>query len=130
MSKPPTRSKSRTASADRRRYPRVTILQEILFDDRILRKADDLSEEGMFIATADTFLVGSVVDLKFRLFRDKRPIAVRAQVRHVTPGLGMGVRFLDLPSAERNRIRRFVRMLRGLTAGTSRPEARAVARRR
>jgi hypothetical protein len=130
MPKTSVKPKPHVTPADRRRFPRVSILQEILFDDRTLRKADDISEEGMFIATADTFLVGSVVDLKFRLFQDDRPIAVQAQVRHVTPGLGMGVRFLELPSAERSRIRKFVRTLQRLAVGTGRTVRRVSARRR
>ena len=91
-----------------RRYRRVKIFQDIHFGDQGQRRLDDLSEEGMFIATPASYLPGSVLDLKFRLFNDEVPIEIQAEVRHVEEGVGMGVRFLNLKPADRERIRKFV----------------------
>ena len=94
--------------SERRKYKRVTIIQEIFFGDRGVRKMDDISEEGMFIATSDVFMKGSLLDLKFRLFNDDQPITVKAEVRYVQDGVGMGMRFTNLKAEDRERIKKFV----------------------
>ena len=96
--------------SERRRHQRVTIVQELLFGDRSRRKADDISEDGMFIVTHDQYLEHSVIDLSFRLFDEAEPIAVRAEVLHCQPH-GMGVKFVDLKPTDRERIRRFIHKL-------------------
>lgn len=69
---------------------------------------DDISEEGMFIATPDVFMKGSILDLKFRLFNQDQPISVKAEVRYVQEGVGMGVRFMNLEAEDRGRIKKFI----------------------
>jgi hypothetical protein len=93
---------------EKRRHRRVKILQDIHFGHRGHRRVDDISEEGMFIATPAGYMPESVLDLKFRLFNDDAPIEVQAEVRYVQEGIGMGVRFLNLTPADRERIRKFV----------------------
>lgn len=94
--------------SERRKYKRVTIIQEMFFGDRGVRKMDDISEQGMFIATPDVFMKGSILDLKFRLFNQDQPISVKAEVRYVHEGMGMGVRFMNLKPEDRERIKKFV----------------------
>ena len=94
--------------SERRKYKRVTIIQEMFFGDRGVRKMDDISEQGMFIATPDVFMKGSILDLKFRLFNQDQPISVKAEVRYIQEGVGMGVRFMNLKPADRERIKKFV----------------------
>ena len=93
---------------ERRKHKRVTIVQEMFFGDRGVRKMDDISEEGMFISTNEAFMKGSILDLKFRLFNDDQPITVKAEVRYIQDGVGMGVSFTDLKAEDRERIRKFV----------------------
>lgn len=93
---------------EKRRYRRVKILEDIHFAIKSKRRMDDLSEDGMFIATPASYLPESVLNLKFRLFNDDVPIEVQAEVRYVRKGIGMGVRFLDLKPEDRKRIRKFV----------------------
>jgi c-di-GMP-binding flagellar brake protein YcgR len=95
-------------SKERRKYKRVTIVQEMFFGGRGVRKMDDISEEGMFITTPDAFMKGSILDLKFRLFNDDQPITVKAEVRYVKEGVGMGVRFTNLKPEDRERIKKIV----------------------
>jgi len=94
--------------SERRKYKRVTIIQEMFFGDRGVRKMDDISEQGMFIATPDVFMKGSILDLKFRLFNQDQPVSVKAEVRYVQEGVGMGVRFMNLKPEDRERIKAFV----------------------
>ncbi|HEY5594767.1 MAG TPA: PilZ domain-containing protein [Nitrospiria bacterium] len=94
--------------SERRKYKRVTIIQEMFFGDRGVRKMDDISEQGMFIATPDVFMKGSILDLKFRLFNQDQPVSVKAEVRYVQEGVGMGMRFMNLKPEDRERIKKFV----------------------
>lgn len=94
---------------ERRKHKRVSIFQEMYFGDRSVRRMDDISEQGMFIATPDVFMIGSVLDLKFRLFNDDQPITVKAEVRYVQEGVGMGVHFTDLKTEDRERIKKFIK---------------------
>lgn len=93
---------------ERRKYKRVTIIQEMFFGDRGIRKMDDISEQGMFISTPDVYMKGSILDLKFRLFNQDRPISVKAEVRYVQEGVGIGVRFMNLKPENREQIKKFV----------------------
>jgi hypothetical protein len=102
---------AREALEDRRRFPRVGIFQEILFGNRKPHRMNDLSEEGMFIATPDTYLPGSRINLTFRLFGEERPIETVAEVLYAQDGVGMGVRFVRLSPAHRRRICAFVKRL-------------------
>ena len=94
--------------SERRKYKRVRIIQEMFFGDRGIRKMDDISEQGMFIATPDVFMKGSILDLKFRLFNQDQPVSVKAEVRYVQEGVGMGMRFMNLKPEDRERIKKFV----------------------
>ena len=94
---------------ERRKHKRVTIFQEMFFGDRGERKMDDISEQGMYIATSEVFMKGSIIDLKFRLFNDDQPIMVKAEVRYVQEGVGMGVHFTNLKEEDRERIKKFIK---------------------
>jgi len=94
---------------ERRKHKRVSIFQEMYFGDRSVRRMDDISEQGMFIATSDVFMMGSVLDLKFQLFNDDQPITVKAEVRYVQEGVGMGVHFTNLKAEDRERIKKFIK---------------------
>ena len=52
---------------------------------------------------------GSTLDIKFKLYNNRNPISVQAEVRHAEEGIGMGVRFVNLRPEDRRRIREFVR---------------------
>ncbi len=97
-----------SGGVERRKYRRVTIIQEMFFGDRGIRKMDDISEQGMFISTPEVFMKGSILDLKFRLFNDDQPITVKAEVRYVQEGVGIGVRFMNLKPENRKQIKKFV----------------------
>lgn len=93
---------------ERRKYRRVGIFQEMILGDRKVRKVDDISEQGMFIATPEVSVKGAILDLTFRLFNDGRPISVKADVRYAQKDIGMGVHFMNLKPEDRERIRKFV----------------------
>ncbi len=74
--------------------------------------ACNLSARGVFIQTATPFEMGEQVLLRFTLPGQETPVKVVGQVvsRNLDPskpgGEGMGIRFLDLPAADRELIER------------------------
>lgn len=69
----------------------------------------DLSPGGAFFAHAVPYPLGTKVRARFTLPGDARAIDCAAEIVASRPGkLGMGVRFLDLPAAELERIEKFV----------------------
>ena len=94
---------------ERRKSTRVTIFQEMFFGGKSSRRADDISAEGMFISTPETFMKGSVIDLKFRLLNANSPISVKGEVRFVDEGVGMGIRFIDLRPEDRQQIENLIK---------------------
>lgn len=56
----------------------------------------DISPQGMFINTPEKFPEGAVLKLQFRLARSGYEIQTRAEVRFCTPGVGIGIEFIDL----------------------------------
>jgi c-di-GMP-binding flagellar brake protein YcgR len=94
---------------EKRKYKRVSILQDLHFGGKSIRKMENISEDGMFIPAADVFMSGSVLDLKFTLSNNQKPIVVKGEVRHAQEGVGMGVKFMDLKPADRKQIRAFVK---------------------
>ena len=96
-------------SKERRRFKRVSILQDVQFGDQEPRSYENISEDGMFIKTRDVFMEESILDLKFTLSKDLDPITVQAKVCHATEGKGMGVQFLELKPEDRNRIKEYIK---------------------
>jgi uncharacterized protein (TIGR02266 family) len=74
--------------------------------------ACNLSARGVFIQTATPFEMGEQVLLRFTLPGQETPVKVMGQVvsRNLDPnkpgGEGMGIRFMDLPVADRELIER------------------------
>jgi uncharacterized protein (TIGR02266 family) len=70
--------------------------------------AEDISEGGVRVKTANPLAEDSVVHLKFTLPNSEKEINVSGVVRHVNPGSGMGVQFADLEGATLEVIRQYV----------------------
>lgn len=79
---------------EQREKKRVLIQETVLINNIIKANALDISEEGMYINTQAEFVSGAVLELSFKL-KDK-DIKLKAHVQHVQPGIGMGVRFINL----------------------------------
>lgn len=62
--------------------------------------AEDISEGGLRVKTANPLEESSVVHMKFTLPNSDREITVNGVVRHVTPGAAMGVQFSDLEGSD------------------------------
>jgi hypothetical protein len=66
-------------------------------NEGISLRTPDISTEGMFISTAMRFPEGAVITLRFLLTRTNVEITTRSEVCYCLGGLGIGVKFLDIP---------------------------------
>lgn len=98
---------------ERRKSRRVRILQDIILGNRSLSRGWDIGEEGMFILTQEPFMVGSIIDISFRLFNGEKPVYVQAEVIYIQEGVGMGVHFRQISQEDKERIRRFINRVAG-----------------
>ena len=102
---------------EHRTDPRVSLFQPIVCEGpeaSATSQAADLSVGGMFIDHAGTpFAAQDLVSVHFSLGHPgEAPIVVEAVVNYVQPGIGLGIRFLNLDPADRERIAAYVdRML-------------------
>jgi hypothetical protein len=97
---------------EQRSSSRVSLFQEIVCDGQrgsISSNAADLSEGGMFVDHASVpFTADEIVTVQFRLAAGDMPIVAEAAVSYVQRGIGMGIRFLNLEPADRERVAAYV----------------------
>jgi CheY-like chemotaxis protein len=89
--------------------------QEVIINGILKAHALDISEEGMYISTQAELLSGAVLDLGFKV--GDVPVAVKAVVRHAQPGIGIGVKFINLTPEHYAIIKKFVEHSEEVTAG-------------
>jgi len=58
----------------------------------------------MFINTIADFPEGAILKVSFRLAKSNYPISVRCEVRYCLSGVGIGIEFIDMPSADQEAI--------------------------
>lgn len=91
-----------------RRVPIVAKVEAQTGGFPFIALAENISEGGVLIRTANPLEDGAVVHLKFTLPNAEKEITVSGHVRHVAPGSSMGVQFDDLDPADHAAIRKFV----------------------
>jgi rubrerythrin len=89
-----------------RLFPRVSFSGRVMINEKTQAKSVDISESGMFLLTAQTFLEGSELMLSFPI--GKGVATARAVVRYSVPNAGIGLLFSGLPEEPRALIRKFV----------------------
>jgi Tfp pilus assembly protein PilZ len=94
--------------AEKRVHKRVTLVEDLYFNSQATRPLVDLSERGMFVATAEPYAMGSILELRFKLFDDEHEIRAQGRVIYVLEGLGMGLQFVEISHQDRERIHQFL----------------------
>lgn len=101
-----------TQGFENRTNPRVSLFQDVLCeggDASARSQTADISVGGMFLDHANPpFSALDFVTVTFTLTPGETPIVVEANVNYVHEGIGMGIRFLALEDAERDRIASYV----------------------
>ena len=97
---------------EHRTSPRVSLFQEIICEGGGASARSDTADigvGGMFIDLASPpFSPVDFITVRFTLGAGEAPIVVEANVNYVQPGIGMGVRFLNLEPGDRERIAAYV----------------------
>lgn len=79
---------------DERKRQRVLFQKDVVINGAVVGYALDISDAGMYIHTPADFVPGAVLDLDFDI--GGRHISVKAAIQHMEPGVGIGVKFLNL----------------------------------
>ena len=89
---------------DRRKFPRFPIQFDVELQwgfEVLPALITDVSAGGMFIATSNPLWVGASFTARVAL---AEPLELHCVVRRVLPGKGMGVLFVDVADATRQRL--------------------------
>ena len=96
---------------ERRRWPRyaltaATQVTELGSMARIEGRSTDLSEGGCYVDTLNPFPTGSMVQVV--MAQGERKFAAKACVAFSQPGMGMGLAFMEMDSAEREALHAWI----------------------
>ncbi len=118
MSQLSSNAEERPQWSERREHRRITFVADISFtsDSNFYTGfTRDISEGGVFVATYNSFPVGTIMELQLQMPDGGDPINVKGEVRWYAEHNeesdghpGVGLRFVDLTEDNRRRIDRFV----------------------
>jgi PilZ domain len=98
-----------TSGIERRKNKRISFIRKMEIVRFGMHRSSKLSISGMYIETAASFPIGTILDLRFKLEEmDDHPIQIQAQVLYEHDGIGIGVGFVDLSSKYREKIKSFI----------------------
>ncbi len=93
------------------RLPVEMWVEEATDRELYFQRSANISRGGIFLERTIPHTLGTEVSLRFTLPGDEEPIRVKGEIVNVNedqPGLGMGIKFLDLSEAARERILAFI----------------------
>lgn len=99
---------------DARRYPRSKVQTQVLVawmkgTEKHVSRVDDLALGGLFVCTQHPPTVGTSLKLLFNA--PEGEVRVRAIVRNVVPGRGMGLAIVSMEQEHRARLDRWLKLL-------------------
>ena len=121
-SEPPISERSDPPVPDRRIYERIDVEWSVDCETEqtfLYASITNISEMGIFVTTHEPLEVGTRLTLRFALPGEQSPFILLGQVQWVNPirmlsdnpNPGMGIRFVDLSSENRERIISSVRTI-------------------
>jgi hypothetical protein len=99
-------------------------------EERIISRAPDVSTTGMFINTSRKYAEGAMLNLSFCLALSGVEVRARGEVRYCLPGVGVGVRFVDVAENAIHSIEREIQLLRNTRRPVPKVINRKLARRK
>ena len=93
--------------ADKRRDARVIFRKQVLINNLLGATGLDLSKSGIYIHTGRNFIKNSIVSISLPL--DNAVLDLKACVQHSKPGVGMGLKFLDLTEEQKQVLISFIK---------------------
>jgi len=95
---------------ERRKYERLSFREDILIDGTKMCSSMDISEGGLYISTIQPYENNTEIDVTIPLKEEK--LKVKAVICHCQPGVGMGVKFIDLNAHQRAKIEELINSLK------------------
>jgi CheY-like chemotaxis protein len=92
-----------------RKEERVLIAKAVIINDSLKAQAFDISEGGMYLHIQEEFNQGAIIELSFDV--DDGPIKIKARIKHIQPGVGIGVKFIGLSNEDSARVKRLLQSL-------------------
>ena len=94
---------------ERRQHRRIPFIREVEVIGTGIFSCSNLSSGGLYLETVRTFLVGTVIELRFKLrVTDEHPMTIQACVVFVHEGAGIGFSFINLDLEDHEEIVRFI----------------------
>jgi curved DNA-binding protein CbpA len=105
-----------------RKYPRIKVPKGMFVGwksprQHTVSRAQEMGLGGIFLSTPDPPAVGSTIELIFDLATGE--VRARAVVRHITPGVGMGLQFVQMRPEHRERLSRYLKSQPSASPGSS-----------
>jgi CheY-like chemotaxis protein len=91
---------------ERRRFKRFPFREDIIVDGTKMCSTMDISEGGLYISTIQVYDKQDVIEVTIPFKNEK--ITVKARVQHCQPGIGIGVRFIELDDKQREKIKEII----------------------
>jgi len=91
---------------ERRKFKRYPFREDIIVDGTKMCSTMDISEGGLYISTIQAYDKDGVIELIIPFKNEK--ITVKARVQHCQPGIGIGVKFIELDDKQREKIKEII----------------------
>ncbi len=91
-----------------RRQVRLLLKKDVLINNTVRGYALDMSEGGMFVYTHVPFPKGQLIELRFTLKEGQPPVVLKAEVRFLQAGVGLGVVFVNTDEPVKERLSKFI----------------------
>ena len=97
-------------SKEQRKYERFSFREDILIDGTRMCTSMDICEGGLYVSAIQVFERNSIVDIAIPFKGAK--VALKAQVQYCQPGIGMGIRFVDMSDSQKAAIRELIECIK------------------
>jgi hypothetical protein len=97
-------------STERRKCTRIPFIEDVIIDGTKHSTTLDICEEGLYIASLLPLMKDTVVEITIPA--NEKRIKLKAQVQFHEPGIGMGLKFVDLRDDKRMRIRDLIESIK------------------
>ncbi|MBI5236104.1 MAG: response regulator [Deltaproteobacteria bacterium] len=91
-----------------RKQVRLFLKKDVLINTTVKGYALDMSEGGMFIYTHIPFPKDKFIEVQFALKPGEALLSVKAQVRFLQPGVGLGIVFVNMAEPVKERLKKYI----------------------
>ena len=93
---------------ERRKNKRIPFIADIIIDGVMKTTSVEISEGGLYVSTMQPFNENTEIDVTIP-FKGEMS-ALKAQVLYSHPGIGIGVKFIDLNDEQRRKLKELIEL--------------------